>query len=462
MLALVVVLLRVEHRTTAVYREIAELVEPAESHVHDLQRLLALQVSARRGYLLTGDTAWLDRYRDRRAEEAEVHATLGEMVPALGPEVGASYGELRGVLAHWHGSMPEAGQEGSAGADRVDRQQELYEAALEASGRLDAALEGRSRDLALQIREVHRTERWLFAALTVLALAWGGTALALGRRMQSLLQRSRSLAEESERRRAEAERSMEEKVAFVRGVTHDLKNPLGVVDGYAYLLENGLKGPLTPEQLHVVGRIRRATQETVGVIQDLLALARIEAPAGTERRLADVARVVHEAAEDYRAAAQAAGLSLHTDVVADLPGVRADESRVRQVLGNLLSNAVKYTPAGEVGIRARVREGRGAPGPGRWLAVEVSDTGVGVPPEERERVFEEFHRAHPGQAPGAGIGLAIARRIARMLGGEVTLESGAGVGSTFTLWLPPADEPRAALPPAARRGHRQHAPAEPG
>jgi two-component system phosphate regulon sensor histidine kinase PhoR len=219
------------------------------------------------------------------------------------------------------------------------------------------------------------------------------------------------------------------------------------VDGYAFLLESGIKGPLTPEQLHVVGRIRRATQETIGVIQDLLALARVESAAGVERRAADAARLARESAEDYRAAAEAAGLALSIDVPADPLPVRADESRVRQVLGNLLSNALKYTPAGGVEVRARLREAGGAPGPGRWVAVEVADTGVGIPAEERERVFEEFHRAHPGQAPGAGIGLAIARRLARMLGGELTVASEVGRGSTFTLWLPSAaDEPPAPRP----------------
>lgn len=82
----------------------------------------------------------------------------------------------------------------------------------------------------------------------------------------------------------------------------------------------------------------------------------------------------------------------------------------------------------------------------------MADTGVGIPAEERERVFEEFHRAHPGQAQGAGIGLAIARRIARMLGGELTVESEVGCGSTFTLWLPAeSDEASTAPHPAARR-----------
>lgn len=354
LLAMVVLLVRVEHRTAALYRELAERVEPAEAHVHDQQRLLALQVSARRAFLLTGDSAWLDRFRERVAEERPVRAALEPLLPGLGPEVGARAGELRGLLSLWHAGIPESGEE-------LEAQEELYDATLAASARLDAAIEARARELHTAIRAVHRTERWLVAGLAALALLWGGVALALGRRMRALVAASRRHAEEAERRRLEAERSMEDKVAFVRGVTHDLKNPLGVVDGYAYLLENGIKGPLTAEQRHVVGRIRRATQETIGVIQDLLALARVESAVELERRAADAARLARESAEDYRAAAAAAGLALSIDVPADPLPVRADESRVRQVLGNLLSNAVKYTPAGGVEVRARLREGAAPP-----------------------------------------------------------------------------------------------------
>ena len=109
---------------------------------------------------------------------------------------------------------------------------------------------------------------------------------------------------------------------------------------------------------------------------------------------------------------------------------------MRQVLSNLLSNAVKYTPAGgRIGVRVRPLAGNPAH-PGEWLAIDVSDTGPGIPAERGQRIFEEFTRLEPGRTPGAGLGLAISRRVARAIGGDLTCMSQPGDGSTFTLWLP--------------------------
>jgi signal transduction histidine kinase len=183
--------------------------------------------------------------------------------------------------------------------------------------------------------------------------------------------------------------------------------------------------------------MRRATQETLGIIDDLLSLSRAQSgQLRIERRATDVARLVREAAEDYRASIEAAGLALEVELNDGLPPIRVDTSRVRQILGNLLSNAVKYTPEGEVRVRAAERAGDGAPGPGSWVSVDVIDTGLGIPEEEQDNVFGEFHRIHRDQARGVGLGLSISRRIARLLGGDVTVESEVGKGSTFTLWLP--------------------------
>lgn len=110
---------------------------------------------------------------------------------------------------------------------------------------------------------------------------------------------------------------------------------------------------------------------------------------------------------------------------------------MRQILSNLLSNAVKYAAKGPVTVEAQARDGEG-PASGPWIAVSVSDSGPGIPSEKIESVFEEYTRLDPHAQPGAGIGLSISRRIARALGGDLTLASEAGRGSTFTLWLPPS------------------------
>src|SRR5690606_17281511 len=120
------------------------------------------------------------------------------------------------------------------------------------------------------------------------------------------------------------------------------------------------------------------------------------------------------------------------ELPAVFPVIDSDADRIRQVLGNLLSNALKYTRQGSVTARLRVADRDGHP----WVAIEVEDTGPGIPRAHRKALFEEFVRLQHGDEEGAGVGLAIGQRIAHALGGEITLESEVGRGSRFTLWLP--------------------------
>lgn len=256
--------------------------------------------------------------------------------------------------------------------------------------------------------------------------------------LAALASRKVLLIEEAERRRAEVEELAATKARLIRGISHDLKNPIGALDGYAELLEMGVKGQLNPDQLAYVQRIRRGGHSMLEIIEGLLELARTESgQIAVECRPTDVARVALEAAEDYRASIHVAGMELDIELPQELPVIETDAKRVRAILGNLLSNAIKYTPAGSrVTVRAAVRSGGRAPGEGDWVTVDVVDTGCGIPVEDQERIFEEFQRLEPDRARGAGIGLAISRRIARLLGGDLTVRSVPGEGSTFSLWLP--------------------------
>ncbi len=175
----------------------------------------------------------------------------------------------------------------------------------------------------------------------------------------------------------------------------------------------------------------------LGLIDDLLELWRAETgelaplPART-----DLDAVVRDVAEAYRALAESEGHRIQVESLADLPPVETDARRVRQVLGNLVSNAIKYTPAGGcITVRVRARPGVVRSRHGRWVAIEVSDTGPGIPPDKAEAIFQEFTRLRP-TVPGVGLGLAISRRIARMLGGDLTVEIGAEQGSTFVFSFP--------------------------
>ena len=267
------------------------------------------------------------------------------------------------------------------------------------------------------------------ALLGVLALAAAIVTWWMGGRV-------RAYALETEERRAELLDVMASRSRFVRGVSHDLKNPLHAIDGHAQLLEDGLRGPLTPEQQDSVARIRRSVRAMMRLIEDLLELARAESgQLSITREKVVVHDVVHDAVEEHRAAAEAAGLSLAYDADGADVLIDTDPTRITQVLGNLVSNAIKYTPSGgHIAISTEMLRRAG----GRndmAIAIHVADDGPGIPADKCEEIFAEFSRLQPDDKPGAGLGLSIARRIARMLGGDVTV-NGSERGSRFTLWLP--------------------------
>lgn len=253
------------------------------------------------------------------------------------------------------------------------------------------------------------------------------------------------LLEEAERRRDVAEQLMEQlrreaesKARLLRGVSHDVKNPLGAAMGYTQLLEDGIYGELTAEQHKSVKRVGASLNSALNLIEDLLELARAEGgQLAVDLARTDMRQLIQGITEEYRAAARAAGHTLALELPEVLPEVETDADRVRQIFGNLVSNAIKYTPeGGHITVKADVVMGRRVSDPKCRLALSVVDMGPGIPRDRQEYVFEEFSRLDPGTRNGVGLGLAISQRIARLLGGEITLQSEVGHGSNFTLWLP--------------------------
>ena len=278
--------------------------------------------------------------------------------------------------------------------------------------------------------------------------------------LASLAFRKATALEASERARRDLESAMESRARLVRGFSHDVKNPLGAADGYLELLEIGLKGELTDSQKESVAHSRRSIRSALELIEELVELARAEAGQLALRREAvDLSAMANEATEAYRAKIESAGLTLEGEIDSALPPVTGDPDRIGQILSNLISNAVNYTPeGGRVTIRTRRcnapaeadRPPRRQPGsePAAGVCIDVIDTGPGIPEDKREAIFEEFTRLAPEAGRGTGLGLAISRRLARLMGGDLTVESEVGRGSTFTLWLPIEAEDRAARPAA--------------
>jgi signal transduction histidine kinase/CHASE3 domain sensor protein len=274
-----------------------------------------------------------------------------------------------------------------------------------------------------------------------------GILAALSLRKSVLLEKAREQHHALQRITRSRERLM-------RGFSHDLKNPLGAADGHAQLLADGILGDLSERQRESVQRIRSGIGSALELIGSLIELARSEAgKIDLDFQAMDIAAIVRQVAHQYEGLADAEGLEIRTAVEASIPQVRSDRERVRQILGNLLSNAIKYTPrGGTVRLEAKDRTGRRMGDPSRWVTVVVQDSGPGIAEEEQDALFTEFSRLDPGATKGEGLGLAISDRVARLLGGEITVDSKVGTGSTFTLWLPANPGPRVGPPdpPAAR------------
>lgn len=288
-----------------------------------------------------------------------------------------------------------------------------------------------------QARPLHNangeTVRW-FGALTDIS-----ERKHFEQERERLLELERKARAEADRRHAELQRVTESRARLIFGFSHDVRNPLSVADSHAWLLESGRIGPLEPKQEASVTGIRRAIQTSVRLIEDLLELARAESGELEIRRTdTELATATCELLEDFEAHATAARLELKVDVP---PGLHTntDPTRLRQVLANLLSNAAKYASGSRVTIEAK-RVIDGGPQPGCWLAISVRDTGPGIPEGKQELVFLDYTRLDPDAQHGAGIGLAISRRIARLLGGDLTVTSTPGQGACFTLWLPDTAE----------------------
>ncbi|HEX2189267.1 MAG TPA: GAF domain-containing protein [Longimicrobiaceae bacterium] len=254
----------------------------------------------------------------------------------------------------------------------------------------------------------------------------------LAQQCAQALDRSR-LYEAEHRARTEAEAASRAKSDFMAVMSHELRTPLNAVLGYLDLLDAGVAGPLTAEQGRYLARVTASGRHLLGLIEEVLTFSRIEADreeVAMETVRAD--EVARQAAELVEPLARARGLEFRVEVDGAAAELRTDPGKLRQVLVNLLGNAVKFTDAGEVALVATVPPG----GPARF---RVRDTGIGIPPGARERVFEPFWQAAQGntrRAGGTGLGLAVARELARLLGGDLTLESEEGAGSVFTVEVP--------------------------
>jgi signal transduction histidine kinase len=219
---------------------------------------------------------------------------------------------------------------------------------------------------------------------------------------------------------------------FIATMSHELRTPLNAILGYVDLLLAGVPEPLPLPAEAQVERVKVAARHLLQLIEEILLFSGLELNR-EQVRLEEVplSEIIAESATVIEPLARARGLEFHTESSEDKVVLHTDRARVRQILVNLLGNAVKFTDEGEVLLCARVQDAR--------VIFEVRDTGIGIPPEHLERIFEPFQQIEQGRGRregGTGLGLSVSRRLAQLLGGDVTVESAPGQGSTFTLQLP--------------------------
>jgi PAS domain S-box-containing protein len=252
-------------------------------------------------------------------------------------------------------------------------------------------------------------------------------------------------AEQSARADAEAAaetaaRANRTKSEFLATMSHELRTPLTAIIGYGELLADGITGPITDGQREQLLRIKASAGHLLGLIDELLTFSRFEAGREEARyEPVDVIEVLDEAYSIAWPLAKSSGLGLTVTPPVEPQTMVTDRIKLRQILVNLLSNAVKFTERGEITLVVRPERDS--------ICFEVRDTGIGIAPDDIDRIFDPFwqvEQTHSRRAGGTGLGLSVTRALARLLGGDVVVESEPGVGSRFEVCLPRSGERAAA------------------
>ncbi|HUX75526.1 MAG TPA: ATP-binding protein [Anaerolineae bacterium] len=291
--------------------------------------------------------------------------------------------------------------------------------------RAEAALPLRMGDQIIGVLDILSTDHDDFDADDVSVLQNVANQITIA------LENARAYAVEREaaKRLRELDRS---KRRFLANMSHELRTPLTNITGFSRLMLKGIDGPLTGQLQNDIEIIYHNSQHLLGLINDLLDISHIEAGLmELEFREVNLAELIHSVMATASALVRDKDTELCQEIAPDLPQVQADAARIRQVLLRLLANAAKFTEQGIITVRSwRADE---------QVLVSVSDTGVGIPAEDQDRIFEQFEQGslEDGRRPyGAGLGLALSKEFVEMHGGRIWVESEAGQGSTFTFSLP--------------------------
>jgi signal transduction histidine kinase len=439
---------------TNLLRETTDVIAPSRVRSAELQSGLAEEMGTLQSYALSGDGLWLHRHEAVIADNDRRMATLDSLGRRVAGPFKSHVATARERVAAWRLWIRVPDQQADDRrelARAIQTGQRHYDASRAAVADLSSDL---STEAALRNDRVRELEHFsllsnaamvlaafvALSAVLVLTVRERRSAVSLRRRVEEESARARreeALLEEAMEGRQRLQSVMTSRSRLMRGFSHDVKNPIGAADGYAELLDEGVYGELNAGQRESIARMRRCMRGALALIDDLHELGRAEtghlelAPEAV-----DVSDLVRKLAEEYQATAEASGLSLVVSSGTDIPLILTSKTRVRQIASNLVSNAIKYTDAGAVTLSVVHRSLAQNDESREWVLIEVADTGRGIAPDQLDYIFQEFGRVAGTQKPGAGLGLAISRLLAQALGGQITVTSEIGRGSTFTLWLP--------------------------
>ena len=423
LVALAAVPIYVGERVASLQDQITETLQPALESAARLSLYQSRQMARLQSFLLTGDRTIRIRYNAAIAEEDSLYNDLGDLVRVMDLDVRERLARLSSESTRWrfgHLSIFDEVAGPEAGDALWAQVQGEYEELQGATRELERVIKGEVDQGRRDTQWWRTMQTWIMIGLSILAL---GSLLVIAR----VSWRVRRLVTEAEKRENALHQTVKQRDEVVSIVSHDLRNPLGVVAGAADTL---IELPLDREERERQATIiARSASRMSRLIEDLLDVSRIEAGAFVVRPSAEEPiSVLEEVREMFEVQAEEAEVALAVGPVCDVL-VRMDHDRVVQALANLVDNALRFTPEGGVVTLA------GEVLDQETVSLSVSDTGIGLTQDALDNLFSRFWQAEGDRKGRAGLGLAIVKGVIEAHGGEVRVESDPGVGSTFHLVL---------------------------
>jgi signal transduction histidine kinase len=426
----------------------------ANQALTEIERLLSSVENAeagQRGYLLTGKPGYLADYQGGVRDTKQILSDLRSNQDIF-PSMEAHLDLIESLVRVKFSEMAETVELRRAGDFEGARKRVLTGRGRVAMDKIRSAI-GETRRDSYQIVETRsrqqkdraRETQWRFVCGAILSLilarlVWSRLYHAVQSRevTQTALENSaKELREKTallESQNAEILRATQLKSEFLANMSHELRTPLNSITGFSEVLIDGVAGPVNEDQREYLGEILEGSRHLLHLINDVLDLAKVESGKMTFRpEVVDLEESIQKTVQMLELMSRQKQIEIRREIDADGRYVFLDEARFRQVLFNFLSNALKFTPSkGRITVRALAEADR-------WFRLEVQDTGIGISQKDQALLFQEFHQLDAGvakQFQGAGLGLALTKRIVEAQGGRVGVTSEVGLGSTFFALLP--------------------------